>query len=131
MKVALGVVALCCVLSSACSDTAVQDPAEVAQPEKFRAASSLDCLDEQRSVGVFDGPADASGEASPEAAAQRAVAEERLGRDDSLTQRTTSDATGTLYVDYVSADGRLVMYVTPRQQPDGTWVVEQVAACSR
>lgn len=128
MKVAAGVVALCCALLSSCSGTEGQEPAEVAEPEKFRTASSLDCPDDKRLDGEFDGLADASGEATPEAAAERAVAESLL-ESDGLTQRTTSDATGTLYVDYVTADGRLVMYVTPRQQPDRTWVAEQVVAC--
>lgn len=106
-------------------DRVVASPAE----EKFRTHTDLECLDDRTSAQVIDYVAGAVGEATPEQAARRTLDADGIDRA-GLTERVTTDAAGSTFVDYLTDDGRLVLYVEPQPGAQDTWLAAYVTACA-
>jgi hypothetical protein len=119
----LGMALLC-----ACTSSPAQSTSKGQEP-KFRSPDALECAGDATAAGVLDYQAGHVGDATPEQAAAKEVSAERLSRD-GLTQRRSTDATGSVFLDYVDGEGRLVLYLKMQQQPDETWVVGQTNACA-
>lgn len=115
-----------------CASSQRRFPRQVPGPHhqrSFRTWQDLECQGGQSAGGVSDYAAGAVGQPTPEQAAREKLDLDGIDRD-LLTERVSTDATGSTYVDYLSNDGRLVLYVEPQQVAGGTWLATYVYACA-
>ncbi len=96
--------------------------------DTFHTVTDLQCATEGTSSLAIDYLMGAEGERTPELAARPTVDVDGFDRTQ-LTERVTTDATGSTFVDYLTEDDRLVVYVHVGPGAQDSWLATGATSC--